>query len=106
MLPSLIGRSAVLEPRPITNSSLFTGNFCPLKITDNGGIPPRGARAGAAPPAGRGGGMLAGPAPPRALKPPVGMPPTCAPAAGVPIKGVGRTGGAPRELTSLLAPTL
>src|SRR5690606_13364374 len=54
MLPSLMGRSAVLEPRPITNSSLFTGNFWPLKITNSEGMPPRCG----APPPGKGGGKL------------------------------------------------
>src|SRR5688572_29216441 len=38
MLPSLIGRSALLVPRPMMNSSLFTGNFCPLKITYSCGL--------------------------------------------------------------------
>jgi len=38
MFPSLIGRSALFDPRPMTNSSLATGIFWPLKTTNNVGF--------------------------------------------------------------------
>jgi pimeloyl-ACP methyl ester carboxylesterase len=64
MLPSLIGRSAVFVPRPMMNSSLATGNFCPLKITKSGAICPGAMAIPPMPPPGRGGGA---PGPPKPL---------------------------------------
>src|SRR5262245_27686120 len=92
MLPSLIARSALLLPRPMMNSSLATGIFCPLKMTYSAsrpGIAAAAAGIDALLRGGTGGGNDAARCGPEAARGGGGSEPACGRATGMAGVGTG-----------------